>query len=85
MRYEPAIKQDFEDPEVKALAEAAWKELLQISRSFGEHDFTKFTKLYAQPSQLLEGLTVFADGTTWDPGSGAGVYTYYSGAWHKLG
>lgn len=28
---------------------------------------------------------VFADGTDWDPGSGAGVYAYYSGAWNKLG
>ena len=28
---------------------------------------------------------VFADGTDWNPGSGAGVYAYYSGAWNKLG
>lgn len=28
---------------------------------------------------------VFADGTKWNPGSGAGVYAYYSGAWHLLG
>lgn len=28
---------------------------------------------------------VFADGTKWNPGAGAGVYAYYGGAWNKLG
>ena len=41
--------------------------------------------LYAAPSRIYEGLTVLADGTTWNPGSGAGVYTYYGGSWKKLG
>jgi len=41
--------------------------------------------LYAVPSKLYDGLTVLADGTTWNPGSGQGVYTYYAGAWNYLG
>lgn len=48
-------------------------------------DGVVFNKLYVQPKKLFEGLTVLADGTTWNPGSGAGVYTYYAGAWNKLG
>ncbi|WP_457321632.1 hypothetical protein [Roseateles sp. P5_E11] len=41
--------------------------------------------LYAAPKKPREGLTVLADGTTWNPGAGQGVYTYYAAAWHKLG
>jgi len=41
--------------------------------------------LYAAPDRLREGMTVLADGTTWNPGAGQGVYTYYAAAWHKLG
>lgn len=44
-----------------------------------------FDELHAAPSKLYTGLTVLADGTDWDPGSGQGVYTYYASAWHKLG
>lgn len=40
---------------------------------------------YAAPSKLREGMIRFADGTTWNPGSGKGLYIYYSGAWNKLG
>lgn len=40
---------------------------------------------YAAPSKLREGMVRFADGTSWDPGSGKGLYIYYSGAWNKLG
>lgn len=42
-------------------------------------------KLYVVPKRVYEGLTVLADGTTWNPGSGAGVYTWYAGSWKKLG
>lgn len=40
--------------------------------------------LYAAPDRPREGMLVKADGTTWNPGSGAGVYAYVSGAWVKL-
>lgn len=41
--------------------------------------------LHVEPRKVFEGLTVGADGTDWNPGGGKGVYTYYSGAWNKLG
>lgn len=44
-----------------------------------------FVKLYAAPAKPYDGLTVFADGTTWNPGAGAGIYTYYGAAWNRLG
>lgn len=48
-------------------------------------DAAYFRILYAQPSRLREGMTVLADGTTWDPGSGPGLYLYRGGAWRFLG
>lgn len=41
--------------------------------------------LYAAPKKFDEGTTVKADGTSWDPGSGAGTYQYRGGAWRFLG
>ena len=43
--------------------------------------------LHAAPDRLPTDRVpiVCADGTDWNPGAGAGVYAYYSGAWNKLG
>ena len=41
--------------------------------------------IYAIPKKFRVGTIVLADGTTWNPGSGAGVYCYHSAAWNKLG
>lgn len=49
------------------------------------HEFVLLKTLYAAPAKPRDGMTVMADGTDWNPGSGAGVYTYYGSAWHKLG
>lgn len=40
--------------------------------------------LYVAPAKPRPGMTVQADGTSWNPGSGAGPYTYTSGAWAAL-
>ena len=36
------------------------------------------------PLRPEEGMTVNANGTNWNPGGGAGLYQYLSGAWVKL-
>ena len=41
--------------------------------------------LYSAPTKYRAGTIALADGTSWDPGSGAGVYCYYAGSWHYLG
>lgn len=38
----------------------------------------------AEPAHPENGVLVYADGTNWNPGSGAGFYGYQSGAWVKL-
>lgn len=40
---------------------------------------------YAAPTKPRDGDIRFADGTTWNPGSGKGFYGYYTSAWHFLG
>lgn len=42
-------------------------------------------KSYAAPKKPREGDVRLADGATWNPGSGAGVYAFYNAAWHFLG
>ena len=39
---------------------------------------------HVAPVKPREGLLVYADGTDWNPGSGAGYYVYYAGAWHAM-
>lgn len=36
------------------------------------------------PDKLKEGMVANADGTNWNPGSGAGLYEYIGGSWNKL-
>jgi len=40
--------------------------------------------LHNEPERLFEGLIACADGTDWNPGSGAGLYLYIGSAWTKL-
>jgi len=43
-----------------------------------------FEVLHIAPPKPREGMVRFADGTDWNPGSGAGIYEYRGAAWHKL-
>lgn len=67
------------------LAEWLRRELDRISQAiiFGKMQNVEF--LDVEPARTWDGLTVGADGTNWDPGSGQGVYTYYNSTWNKLG
>ena len=59
------------------------RELEQIERTLNSDLF--LPERNRAPDKPRVGQTVLADGTNWNPGSGAGVYTYYGGSWHKLG
>lgn len=65
---------------------------LYLDRAFAdiytqlEHaTFVRLPVLHTEPTKLIEGHIVFADGTDWNPGAGKGVYVYYDAAWNKLG
>jgi len=61
------------------------QELRTIANSFFDLSMIQFVEQHVEPSRPRTGMTLLADGTDWNPGSGAGVYTYYGAAWHKLG
>jgi hypothetical protein len=62
------------------------RELRAISESIsGRVPYVVLDTQHTAPKKLVEGMTLLADGTNWNPGSGAGVYTYRGGAWRFLG
>jgi hypothetical protein len=61
------------------------RELQEVEKAFNHSDFIQLKVLGEAPKKLKDGLMVFADGTGWNPGSGAGFYGYYGGSWKKLG
>lgn len=63
----------------------AWQ-LRQIADALAapEVNGLRFSKLAAQPDRYADGDLVYADGSNWNPGSGAGLYERRGAAWHKL-
>lgn len=62
------------------------QEVLNISRAMAQSQpFLKLSMQYKEPAKLADGMVVLADGTTWNPGNGAGYYGYRAGAWRFLG
>ena len=51
----------------------------------GMFDGIRFRVLSAEPGRKNRGDVVYADGTTWDPGSGEGLYRYTGAAWVFVG
>lgn len=47
--------------------------------------FLFLEEIHAVPDKLVAGMVVWADGTDWDPGSGAGIYWYDGSTWNLLG
>lgn len=75
---------NFDDP--AQAREWIWQQLQALEQGFNSgREFLMLDERHEPPKKLKPGMTVLADGTDWNPGSGAGVYTYYGGAWHKLG
>ncbi len=62
------------------------QELQKIAQAIDTPDqFLTLEKLYAAPTKYRDGTIIYADGTTFNPGSGEGAYIYYALAWHHLG
>lgn len=61
-------------------------ELRRLAQSLNEPvAFAQIEMSYAAPAKVRDGMVVLADGTSWNPGSGAGFYGYRAGAWRFLG
>lgn len=59
-------------------------ELQRIAGDMDKPKFLEFEVLTAEPARPQEGAVAFADGTSWNPGAGRGLYEYNTGAWVKL-
>lgn len=62
----------------------AWvhRELSRISGAL-QTDTIVLNLLTVEPEKPTEGLVVNADGTSWNPGHGKGLYVYLDGHWKK--
>lgn len=62
------------------------RELQSIAEALQTPNAALFlTPLALAPLKPREGMVVMANGSTWNPGSGAGIYGYRAGAWRFLG
>lgn len=68
------------------LAAAVQNELQRLALVLSQPaDYAALKTLYAEPSRSFDGMLVLADGTDWNPGSGAGLYARRAGAWVFIG
>lgn len=60
-------------------------ELQDLVRALNEAQQLLFLQvLHVAPERPRDGMIVHADGTDWNPGSGAGFYGRTGGAWVKF-
>lgn len=82
MRYIPGT------PPTNAASLAAFlrQEFEKIAQALATpDDYLSLVTLHAAPAKYRDGTIIKADGSDFNPGSGAGVYCYYAGSWHFLG
>lgn len=60
------------------------REFHAIYRGMAQQPVARLEVLHDAPDNPQTGWLAYADGTDWDPGSGAGVYAYTGAAWVKL-
>jgi hypothetical protein len=84
MSYTPDAIPDDCPPGIKAwLADQLRRVAAELARP--QVDGVRLTILHAAPARYTDGDVIAADGTDWNPGSGAGAYIRRGGAWHFLG
>ena len=72
-------------PGIGAIDPAVRRELDRISQARrGALPYMQMQVLAVEPARPSKGMLVFADGTNWNPGTGAGVYVYSGTAWVQL-
>jgi len=60
------------------------QELHRLATDLNETQVVELRPIGAEPTRRRDGMIVFANGTTWNPGAGAGSYEYRAGVWVKL-
>jgi hypothetical protein len=70
--------------ELQALSEYVEREFRRLGGLLKAFETIDMNELNAEPERPRDGQVVWADGTNWNPGSGAGIYARISGSWTKL-
>lgn len=83
-QFEPQV------PQVKTLEDLTryiHNELQELARSFGGVETVILPELHVEPAKRVNGHLAYADGTSWNPGAGRGIYRYdsFTASWHFLG
>ena len=82
MAYTPT---NIGDPRtIEELRNYLQRELVALAKELSETNALELRPVYYAPDKPREGMIVCADGTEWNPGSGAGAYEYKGGVWTKL-
>jgi hypothetical protein len=71
--------------DIQFLADYVQTELVKIAEELGAVKDIRLDERHAAPSKPRDGDIVLADGTDWNPGSGAGFYGYHNGTYTFLG
>lgn len=82
MAYVPKTPPEFDTlTQFKAWVE---EELRSLAIELNRTRILELEQSYREPAKLRDGMIIFADGTSFDPGAGAGTYERRGGAWVKL-
>ena len=66
------------------LSEYIFEEFLRISQEFDLIAEGRFLPILSvAPNRVREGMLVIADGVSWNPGAGKGLYEFRNGIWAK--
>lgn len=84
MAYSP-LPVYFAYSDVSALARYVLSELQRIAEQLNAVDTIQLKVLHVEPTKPRNGMIVLADGSDWNPGSGAGFYGRSNDVWVLLG
>lgn len=79
--YEPKLPPDVVDSELQRTIDWVKEELAAIALDGAALNSLELRTVHAAPTKPREGMIVEADGTDWNPGDGAGQYTFRGGVW----
>lgn len=71
-------------PTLDALRRAVEDAFESFVRQSQEQTSIDLRPIHVEPTKVVDGMIVFADGVDWNPGGGRGVYVRDSGNWVKL-
>jgi hypothetical protein len=79
MRYQPGFVPD--GGTIKAWLS---DELRRISNALGPAEYLRVAPIDVEPDRPAQGMIVYAQAITWNPGAGAGLYVFDGATWVKV-